>query len=417
MPRHICLRAAFGLAFPFMLALGALSAAPSSAEPVVKLGVDVLKESGFEALRGQRVGLVANPASVAGDLTSTVDVLHRGAEAHGYTMVALFGPEHGVYGDEYAGDKVDDRTDRRTGLPVRSLYGATRKPTAEMLDDIDTLVFDLQDIGSRSYTYISTMQYCLEACAEQGKRFVVLDRPNPLGGLRIEGPGVTEKFRSFISLLDVPYVHGMTMGELAQLVRAQKTPDYDGLVVIAMQGLTRDMTWQDTGLAWTPTSPHIPTAASAFGYAATGVIGELGLVSNGVGYTLPFEIVGAPDVDPDDLTDAMNAQDLAGIQFRAARFKPFYATNQGEACGGVQVHFEPDAQANLFEVNFRLAEALDFRKRLRGHERVSGFDKAVGSDQARRWLGAGRDMAPLFERWRAEAEAFRQAREPYLLYD
>ncbi|MEM6750123.1 MAG: DUF1343 domain-containing protein [Planctomycetota bacterium] len=404
----LCLMVAFA-AFPVAL--------PAAAQPAVKLGVDVLEASGFETLKGQRVGLVVNPASLAGDLRQTVDVLHDSAQEHGFTMVALFGPEHGVYGDEYAGDKVKDARDKRTGLPTRSLYGATRKPSPEMLADLDVLVFDLQDIGSRSYTYISTMQYCLEACAEQGKRFVVLDRPNPLGLQRIEGPLVKDEFRSFISLLDVPYVHGMTMGELAMMLRAQLAPDYQGLEVIRMEGLTRDMTWRDTGLAWAPTSPHIPTAPSAFGYAATGVIGELGLVSNGVGYTLPFEVVGAPGVDPDQLAEDLNAQGLDGVRFRPARFKPFYATNQGEPCAGVQVHIDPDAGANLFEINFRLAAALDFRKRLRGHERISGFDKAVGSNQARLWLARGRDMAPLFAQWRQTSDAFRAAREPFLLYD
>lgn len=400
------------------LLLGTAVMTPTtSAAPAVQLGVDVLAASDFEALQHQRVGLVVNPASVAGDLTPTVDVLRAGAKAGHFTFVALFGPEHGVYGDEYAGDKVTDRVDPRTGLPVRSIYGKTRKPSPEMLADIDTLVFDLQDIGSRSYTYISTMTLCLEACIEQGKRFVILDRPNPLGGDRIEGPGVTPKFQSFISQIDVPYVHGMTMGELATLERDRIDPDYDGLVVVRMTGWSRNMVWADTGLRWVPTSPHIPFASSVAGYAATGVLGELGMVSNGVGYTLPFELVGGPGVDGDALAEKLNAQNLAGLTFRPARFKPFYATDQGEPCGGVQIYFDPHAQANLFELNFRLLDALSLRPKLRSHKKVSGFDKANGSDRIRRALANGQPLDEMFGKWRDHAEKFRAQRTAFLLYE
>ena len=199
------------------------------AEPV-KLGVDVLQEESFAALEGKRVGVVVNPASVDGSLRGTADVL-RGTDR--CKLVAIFGPEHGVYGDEYAGVRVADRTDAQTGLRIHSLYGNTRKPTREMLRGLDALVFDLQDIGSRSYTYISSMRVCLEACAEAGIDFVVLDRPNPLGGRRVEGPpGVEKGFESFISQIDVPYLHGMTMGELAQLVKERHAPAYAKLRVV-----------------------------------------------------------------------------------------------------------------------------------------------------------------------------------------
>lgn len=400
-----------------LLWVGVFSA-PAAAAPAVRLGVDVLAETGFEALRGQRVGLVAHPASVAGDLTHSVDVLRRGAAAGHFTFVALFGPEHGVYGDIYAGDKVADKVDARSGLPARSLYGTTRKPTPEMLADLDVLVFDLQDIGSRSYTYISTMRLCLEACIENDIALVILDRPNPLGGSRIEGPAtVDDAFRSFISQIDVPYVHGMTMGELAQLERDRIDPGYTKLTVIAMDGWHRGMGWADTGLVWVPTSPHIPTVGSAAGYAATGLLGELGVVSNGVGYTLPFEIVGAPDVDADALTDDLRARNLAGIHFRAARFKPFFAKHQGEACGGVQIHLDPDAGANYYELNFILLDALGRMQVLRGEGKFAMFDKANGTDATRTWLADGKPMDELFAQWRASSAAFAEQRAPYLLYD
>ena len=390
----------------------------AEADPAVRLGVDVLAGADFEPLRGKRVGLVAHPASVAGDLTHSVDVLKRGADAGHFTFVALFGPEHGVYGDVYAGDKVADKVDPRSNLPVRSLYGDTRKPTPEMLADLDVLVFDLQDIGSRSYTYISTMRLCLEACIENDKALMILDRPNPLGGKRIEGPAVVDDaFRSFISQIDVPYVHGMTMGELALLERDRIDKSYDKLTVVAMDGWERKMGWDDTGLVWVPTSPHIPTVGSAKGYAATGVLGELGVVSNGVGYTLPFEIVGSPDVDADALCDDLRARGLEGIYFRAARFKPFFATHKGEVCGGVQVHLDHDAAASYYELNFILLDALGEMDRLRTGERLAMFDKANGTDTTREWLAADKPMDKLFEKWRRDSEAFARQRDPYLLYD
>lgn len=382
----------------------------------VRLGIDVLRERQFEPIRGKRVGLVVNPASVDSQLRSTIDVLRR---APGVNLVALFGPEHGVYGEEYAGAKVEDRKDPRTGLPIFSLYGATRRPTREMLDGIDVLVFDLQDIGSRSYTFISTMKLCLEACAELGKDFVVLDRPNPLGGERVEGPGVDEKFESFISALPIPYVHGMTMGELARFTRDLVAHDYDRLTVIPMEGWTREMTWQDTGLTWIPTSPHVPHAESTWAYAATGIAGELMQISNGVGYTLPFQVVGHPGADAHQLAERLHASFplSKGVLFRPVHFKPFYATFKGEPCQGVQLHLDPRTAPSLVEINFRLLEAMDAPKLLSAAaERHAMFDKACGTDVVRRVLADRGDLAPLFAQWRQSCEAFRTKRKPYLLY-
>lgn len=388
--------------------------AEGQAPPKVKLGIDVLAADDFAALRGMKVGLVAHPASVDGSLTPTIDVLRN---AENVNLVALYGPEHGVWGDVYAGDKVEDNRDPTTGLPVFSLYGATRKPTPEMLQGIDALVFDLQDIGSRSYTFVSTMKLCLKACAEADIPFIVLDRPNPLGGERIEGPMLREGFESFIGLINTPYVHGMTMGELAQQVRDEVAPNYTKLQVIPMQGWTRDMVWADTGLGWVPTSPHIPQPSTCAAYAATGVLGELGIVSNGVGYTLPFEIVGAPNLDA-SFARKLQEHDVQGIAFRDARFKPFFAIFAGEVCRGVQVHIDPKAAESLYEINFLLLDALGAQESLaKNPARHAMFDKANGTDETRKWLEDGRPLAPLFARWREEAEAFRKQREPYLLYE
>jgi uncharacterized protein YbbC (DUF1343 family) len=402
-----------------------------------KLGVDVLEEKGFAPLADKKVGLVANPTSVNSSLVSTVDVLKKTDRCK---LVAIFGPEHGVYGDEYAGVKVGDRTDKRTGLPIYSLYGKTRKPTPEMLKGLDALVFDLQDIGSRSYTYISSMKSCLEACAEAGIEFVVLDRPNPLGGERIEGPaGVEKPFESFISALNVPYLHGMTMGELAQLVKDDVAPHYTKLTVIPMEGWKRTDTWAKTGLRWVPTSPHIPQASTCAFYAATGILGELGQVSIGVGYPQPFELVGAPWIHGHDLTRALNdfwssaagyyrgavkgeainmeSTYPRGIHFKEVHYKPFYALFKDQSCEGVQIYLDDDAES-LTEIQFRILAALDAPKLFKqaSGEGISMFDKSCGSDEPRKWLAEGRDLRTLFEKWRTACQTFREKRARYLLY-
>jgi uncharacterized protein YbbC (DUF1343 family) len=395
----------------------------AQAQPVtnhVKLGIDVLREDGFKILQNKRVGLVAHPASVDSRLVHTVDVLRS---APGVKLVAIFGPEHGVWGDEAGGDKIPDRTDPRTGLPVYSLYGATRKPSPQVLAELDALVFDLQDIGSRSYTYVSTMKVCLEACSENAIEFIVLDRPNPLGGERIEGPPLKDGFESFIGALRVPYVHGMTMGELAQFARDEVAPGYRRLRVVKMQGWTRDMTWADTNLAWVPTSPHIPQVSTTAAYSATGILGELHAVSIGVGYTLPFEIVGAPEVNADELAEGMNKQfgppweGPPGLYFRPARFKPFFSVLAGEACQGVQVHLDPKRSPTIVEINFRLIEALGGAQVFeRSSKRHGSFDRACGSDEPRKWIMDGKPLDELFAQWRAYCEKFRQDRGKWLLY-
>jgi uncharacterized protein YbbC (DUF1343 family) len=289
-----------------------------------------------------------------------------------------------------------------------------------MLAGIDVLVFDLQDIGSRSYTYISTMEACMEACSENGKELVILDRPNPLGGVRVEGPALDAQFESFISALAVPYVHGMTMGELAKMTRQKQFPQFAGLTVIPMQGWRRDMVWEDTGLTWVPTSPHIPHATSTWAYACTGIAGELLQISNGVGYTLPFQLVGSPTTDGEDLAAAMRAHwpAASGVVFRPARFKPFYASFAGEKCQGVQIQADPRTASSLVEINYRLLEAMDAASAIAAApaERHAMFDKASGTDAPRKVLAARGDLGPLFEEWRRECEQFKEARRAWLIY-
>ena len=392
------------------------------AEPVVKLGNEVLAAGGFKELAGKRVGLITNPSGVNRRLETTIEVLRR---APGVTLVALFGPEHGIYGDVPAGDKVESRVDVRTGLPVHSLYGATRKPTPKMLQGLDAVVYDLQDTGCRSYTFVSTMGMAMEACAEAGVEFVVLDRPNPLGGLRVEGPGVQQdKFRSFVSQWDVPYVYGLTCGELARMINDRgwiRKPCK--LTVVPLQGWKRVMVWGDTGLPWVPASPHIPHGDSPLFQAATGMLGEIGGVSIGVGYTLPFQTIAAPKVDPYALAAKLNGYALPGVFFRPLTYKPYYAAFKDEIIGGVQIHFTDPAGAPLTAINYYALEALRqvagidvFAEAVKANKKFDMFDKVNGTDATRRALQAGHPAAAIVGAWQAGEEKFRRERAKYLLY-
>ena len=261
-----------------------------------RLGVDVLSAGKFKHLTGKRVGLLTHPAGVNGHGLSTVEVLRRSPLVN---LVALYGPEHGIYGDEKANVPVLDRVDRRTGLPVYSLYGKYRRPTPEMLANIDTLVVDLQDVGVRSYTYVSCMRYAMEACFENNVEMVVLDRPNPLGGLKVDGPPLDRKFMSYVGAFQVPYVHGLTIGELARM--AKETPGSlktsesarkkGRLRIIPMTGWKRSMLWTQTGLRWKPTSPYIPDLSAVLGYPMTGLGAQMGGFRHGIGTDYPFRFL------------------------------------------------------------------------------------------------------------------------------
>ncbi|MDE6131658.1 MAG: DUF1343 domain-containing protein, partial [Muribaculaceae bacterium] len=264
-----------------LLLLTALVPAAVSAQAAVKPGIEVLRDSGFEALQGKRVGLITNPTGIDNSLRSTIDILHQ---APGVTLAALFSPEHGVRGDVHAGDNVDTSVDAATGVPVYSIYGKTLRPTPEMLKDIDVLVYDIQDIGCRSYTFISTMGNAMQACAELGKEFMVLDRPNPVSGNKVEGNLVEDDCVSFVSRFPIPYLYGLTPGELAMYLNEEGIlGDKVSLTVVPMQGWKRDMSFAETGMPWVLPSPHIPTPETAVYYPMSGILGELGYMSIGVG--------------------------------------------------------------------------------------------------------------------------------------
>ncbi len=382
----------------------------------VKLGVEVLREGGFECLRGKRVGLVTNPTGVDRELKSTVDILF---EAEDVNLVALYGPEHGVRGDVLAGEKVSDQVDAKTGLPVHSLYGKTRKPTAEMLKGIDVLVYDIQDIGCRSYTFISTMGKVMEAAAENNIEVVVLDRPNPLGGLKVEGSGVSKGYFSFVSQFDIPYIYGLTCGELALYLNEEIKCK---LTVVPMECWERNMLWADTQLPWVPTSPHIPSPEAAICYPATGIIGEMGFLNIGVGYTLPFQLMAAPWANAVALADTLNAKELPGVAFRPIVFKPLFGDMQGKYVQGVQIHITDYNAARVSEVQFHVIDAMN--KLYPEHKLLSDetkkrnnmFDKVCGTDFIRTEFSKNYNASDILPFWRTGEEEFKQKSSKFYLY-
>ena len=399
----------------------------SASHPVVKTGVEVLRDRGFEGLVGKRVGLVTNPSGVDSRLKSTIDILN---EAPGVELVALYGPEHGVRGEVYAGGKVDTFTDPATGLPVYSIYGSTRKPTQEMLEGIDVMVYDIQDVGVRSYTFISTLGLVMEACAEKGIEVMVLDRPNPLGGNKIEGCYVEQPFNSFVSQYRIPYVYGLTVGELAVMIneeglnRGQKgdqAPARCRLKVIPMEGWTRDMLYEDTGLPWVLPSPNIPFKESPMYYAASGVCGELyGFMNIGIGYTLPFQVFGATWLDPERLKKTLEGYDLPGVSFRTIWYKPFSGSLKGQLVGGLQFFITDYEKARLTEVQFMVMQAVaQLYPDKRAFETVSGiglFDKVCGTDQIRLKFSENYRFDDIRDYWRKDESAFRELSGKYYLY-
>jgi len=386
----------------------------------VKTGIEVLKASNFRVLKGKRVGLITNPTGVDNNLRSTIDILH---EAPNVQLVALYGPEHGVRGDVHAGDKVSDFNDPNTGVPVYSLYGATRKPTKEMLEGIDLLLYDIQDIGCRSYTYISTMYLAMQAAAENNIEFVVLDRPNPLGGDKVEGNLVEEGFFSFVSQLKIPYLYGLTCGELAEMINGEgMMPEPCRLTVVKMKRWRRKMHFEDTGLPWVPTSPHIPFAHSAYFYPVSGILGELGYISIGVGYTLPFEMFAAEWINAEEFARALNVKKLPGITFRPIHLKPYYSVGAGTNIQGVQIHLTDFNKARLSDIQFHVMEVaaqLYPDHKVFEHAPDSRFDmldKVCGSDFIREEFSRNHRYADIRDYWTKDEEAFRKLSKKYYLY-
>jgi len=390
----------------------------------IMLGIDVLSDTNFELLKGKKVGLITNPTGVNNKLKSTVDILF---EAKNVNLVALFGPEHGVHGEADAGKYVDFYIDKKTKLPVHSLYGKTRKPSKEMLKDIDVLVYDIQDIGTRSYTFISTMGMAMEAASENGIEFIVLDRPNPLGGNKIEGNIAEPKYFSFISKFPIPYVYGLTCGELARFLVEEKliktNADFRPKV-ISMQGWKRKMSYEETGLEWIPTSPHIPHSYSAYFYPMTGILGELrDAVSIGVGYTLPFQVIGAEWINSSELSTELNSRSIPGLHFRPITFTPYYAFGKGKTLHGVQIYITDFSKVNLVATQFHAMSAL---KKLYPNQDVFAlateaqnkmFNKAIGSSKVFELYNQNANISDVLNFLDKDVEMFREKSKKYYLYD
>lgn len=374
----------------------------------VKLGIDVLAENNFSVLRGKRVGLITNQTGVNSKGEKTRTILHR---ARGVELVALYTPEHGLDGTEKAGKYVPNRTDSLTGLVAYSLYGPTRKPNPAMLQNVDILVFDMQDIGARSYTYVSTMIRCMEAAAEMGIEFLVLDRPNPLGGVRIEGPGLEAKWVSFVGQIPVPYVHGMTVGELARMANSKGW--FNGkckLGVVPMAGYRRSMTWSDTGLRWFRTSPNIPHGVSPAYYVATGIAGSLSGLELGIGTSEAFEYLCSSWVNAESFTRYMQSKN-PGIHFKPVTFK---------SSKGAKITIDPKTKGNLTAINiFAIAEFNRHTSRnLFTRTKASSLDifyKVYGSTDLRR-LESGTSPEKIVASWTPGVERFKRDRAPFLLY-
>lgn len=397
-----------------------LVSATSLFSQVVKPGIEVLKDSNFKILEGKRVGLITNPTGFDNSLKSTIDILH---EAPNVNLVALFGPEHGVRGDVHAGDKIADMSDPKTGIPVLSLYGSTRKPTPGMLAGIDVLVYDIQDIGSRSFTYISTMGLAMEAAAENNIKFVVLDRPNPLGGNKIEGNLAEEGFISFVSQFKIPYIYGLTCGELAVLLNEEGMLKAKcDLEVVKMDGWRRSMRFEETGLQWVPSSPHIPHPSTSVYYPTSGILGELGYMSIGVGYTIPFHMFAAEWIEAEVLADKLNGYKLPGLHFRPIHVKPFYSVGVGKNLQGVQLHIMDYDKASLTDVQFYVMEAIAelypdkavFDNASESRFRM--FDLVSGSDQIRLRFSKRHKFEDIKDYWYKDVDSFRRLAKKYHLY-
>jgi uncharacterized protein YbbC (DUF1343 family) len=383
----------------------------------VKTGLEVLRETRFAPLAGLRVGLLTNPSGVDSRLVSTYQIF---AEAPQVNLVALFGPEHGVLATAPDAERIESNVDPRTGVPVHSLYGAHYRPTVAMFDGVDVIVCDIQDIGVRYYTYMWTMTHVLEAAGEYGVHVMILDRPNPLGGERIDGPLLDISLRSLVGRYPVPIRHGLTMGEMAQMVNALWNPYPAALTVITCEGWQRSMGWPD--LPWVPPSPAMPHLSTISHYVGACLL-EGTHLSEGRGTALPFEIVGAPWIDAPDLADALNDEGWPGVRFRPHTFRPFASKWAGEDCQGVQVYITDESVWQPLVV--WLGVIVTIRRMYPDHfawlppysagvePSIQHFDRLIGTTAVRDQIGAGVSSGDIVAGW---IHDFAEQRRPYLLY-
>lgn len=392
------------------------------AQPVL-LGIDVLEKNNFQLLKNKRFALLTHPAGVNRHGISTIQVLKNAPNCQ---LVALFGPEHGIYGDEAANVPIDNRIDHRTGLPVYSLYGRYRKPSTKMLEGLDALVIDLQDIGVRSYTYISCMRYAMEACFESDIEVIVLDRPNPLGGLKVDGPPMDPEWMSYVGAFQVPYVHGLTIAELARMAKYQtgclqideRSRKKGRLRVVPMQGWQRSMRWPQTGLRWIPTSPYIQNLSAVLGYAMTGLGAQIGDFSHGIGTPFPFRLLRYQGKSSQQLLDVLKKRRLPGLDFQIIQTK----SKQGTAVEGVFVLVTDWEQVRLTDLSFHMMQltALWAGSSIYAESKHAAlFNKHVGSSawwSALTKNGAKLNLNTFIQDWERAALRFQQQSKIYQLY-
>ncbi len=378
----------------------------------VSPGIEVLLKEEKNVLSGKKVGLITNPTGIDSKLTSIVDLLHGDPDIN---LTVLFGPEHGVRGDAQAGASVEYYIDEKTGLPVYSLYGKTKKPTPEMLKDVEVLVFDIQDVGTRYYTYIYTMAYAMEAAKENDIPFIVLDRPNPQGGETVDGPVLEPEFSSFVGLYPIPLKHGMTVGELATLFNKEFKIGAD-LKVIKMKGWKRDMDYDDTGLPFVLPSPNMPTVSTTFAYPATGLI-EGTNVSEGRGTTKPFELIGAPYINGDELAGKLNALRLPGVKFRAASFTPTFSKHAGKLSHGVEIYITDRKEFKAVPTGLHIIKTIqdlypgDFE-----FLAANNFNLLIGNGWIMSRIKEGTTVNEILKEYQVKQDAFKKVRKNYLLY-
>lgn len=382
----------------------------------VRLGCERLFDDAAHLIRGRRIGLITNHSGVDSQLRSTADRLH---DADGIDLAMLFGPEHGIRGDVEDGVVVDSGIDRQTGVQTISLYGDRREPSPEQLAELDVVLFDMQDVGVRFYTYLYTMSLSMVACAKAGVPFVVLDRPNPLGGVVVAGNVLDPDFASFVGLYPIPVRYGLTIGELARLFNEDFTIGAD-LHVVDMNGWRRAMDWQATGLPWVAPSPNMPTPVTASVYPGMCFF-EGTNVSEGRGTTRPFEQIGAPYIDGFSLAHSLNARQLPGATFRPLYFRPAFGKHEGLSCGGVQLHITDAQLLCPVRVGFELLAAVrrtwpdefSWRTNQKG---IHNFDKLAGTDQTRQAIDAGIAIDDLLVQWKQDRASFEDARQKHLHY-
>jgi beta-N-acetylhexosaminidase len=383
---------------------------------MIKIGAEIVLEDPKEYLESDQIGLITNQTGVTSKLDHLIDAFHSEPDIN---LLKIFGPEHGARGDIQDALLVDDHIDEATGLPVFSLYGELRKPTGLMLEGLDRLVFDIQDVGARFYTYVSTLTLCLEAAKEHNLAFTVLDRPNPINGVDVEGNILDPRFKSFIGMHPTPIRHGMTSGELSLYINQEVKAELD---VAEMKGWSRDKWYDDTGLPWVQTSPNLPTLDTATVYPGTCYFEGVN-ASEGRGTTKPFEYLGAPWVNSKEWTDSMNKLKLPGVSFRSCHFTPTFWRYKSRRCNGLQVHVTDRNSFDAVTTGLHLLHTLrqvhpeNFEFNPPTYDEHPHFDYLAGTDGLRIDLNAGKTVEDISDEWRGERQKFMDIREKFLLYE